>query len=379
MSESTPNRGDVMDEAVHDAVEERISAAITSVKDEFLAAHEDLTRQLEEANQRLMRLLGMVSGGSLSGKSTATATNNVDMERLRHELVERDLALAATSKHAAELEAAVTEFKSEIAQLRSRETWIVAANQDLSERLVVLRAEEKTNAKVLSKANEEIERLTKQLAEREQALDEAARQLEHAQRMNDEVRQVSKRLTREAAGLNRENARLRQALSTADSTSMVRDRQQRILLESLMVNGHLLKLGEILLSADVISQDQLLDALGEQKVFGDRMVGEILLNKGHVEEEDVAQTIACQMHLPLVQLCEQTVQPDAARIVDDILCTNHRCIPIRVTAEKLFVAMANPRDEQAVRAIEQASGRRVVALVATPSDVRAAIRRVFCI
>lgn len=361
-----------MDSAVPDAIELRLNSAIATIKDEFLAAHEDLARQLDATNQCLAGLVRITS-------NTTEVAGSVELENLRHQVAERDLALSATTKHVAELEAAVAEFKSDIAQLRSRESWIVAANQDLSERLVVLRAEEKTNAKVLSKANEEVERLTKCLAERNQALEAAARQLEHEQRCSDELRHTAKRLTREVAGLRRENTRQRDELSAVESTALVRDRQQRILLEALAANGHVRKMGEILLLAEVITREQLLDALDEQKTNGGRMVGEILLNKGHVEEEDVAQTLACQLHLPMVTLCEKTVQPDAARLVNDILCTSHRCIPVRVTPEKLFLAMANPRDEQAVLAVEQASGRRVVTLVATPSDVHGAIRRVFCI
>jgi len=365
-----------MEHTAQEAAEERLNSALTTIRDEFVSAHEDLSRQLEQANQRLNNLLGILSSSTASGEPAASG---IDLEKLRHAVAERDLALAASTKHAAELEATVAELKAEIAQLRSRESWIVAANQDLSERLVVLRAEEKTNAKILSKANEEAERLTKAVAEREQALESLNKQAGLARKTIEEARQTSKRLTREAAALRRENARLQAALATADSTASVRDRQQRILLEALIANGHARKLGEILISAEIITQGQLAEALGEQESGGERMVGEILINKGHVEEEDVAQTIACQLHLPIIQLCEQTVQEEAVRTVDDILCMSHKCIPIRVTADRIFVAMANPRDEHAVRAIEKASNRRVVTIVATPSDVQAAIRRQFCV
>ncbi|HUW62086.1 MAG TPA: hypothetical protein VMZ06_13880 [Candidatus Bathyarchaeia archaeon] len=365
-----------MEHTAQEAAEERLSSALTSIRDEFVSAHEDLTRQLEQANQRLNNLLGILSS---STPSNEPVVSGIELEKLRHAVAERELVLAASTKHATELEAAVAELKAEIAQLRSRESWIVAANQDLSERLVVLRAEEKTTANVLSKANEDAERLTKALAVREQALESLNKQAEFARKTIEEARQTSRRLTREAAALRRENARLQAALATADSAASVRDRQQRIFLEALIANGHARKLGEILISAEIITQGQLAEALSEQRSGGDRMVGEILINKGHAEEEDVAQTIACQLHLPLVQLCDQIVEEEAVRTVDDLLCMSHKCIPIRITADRIFVAMANPRDEHAVKAIEKASNRRVVTIVATPSDVQAAIRRLFCV
>lgn len=366
----------VMEHTTHDAVEDRLNSALATIKDEFAAAHEDLTRRLEQTNQQLTSLLGMVSEGTPGCKAPGSG---IEQEKLRHTVAERDLALAASTKHAAELEAAVAELKSEIAQLRSRETWIVAANQDLSERLVVLRADEKTNAKILSKANEDIERLRKTQSEREKKVEELNKQAESARKTIDEARQTAKRLTREVAGLRRENGRLREMVAASDSNAAARERQQRIVIEALISNGNVSKIGEILLSAQVITEEQLAEALREQKASGERMVGEILLHKGHVEEEDVAQTVACQLHLPIVELCEETVDEEAARLVDDILCMSHKCIPVRMTAEKVFVAMANPRDGQAVEAIEEASGRRAVTIVATPSDVQAAIRKVFCL
>jgi hypothetical protein len=365
-----------MDRTDQEAAEERLNSALTSIRVEFASAHEDLARQLEQANQRLGNLLGMFSTGTPPREPAAAG---IDLEKLRHAIAERDLALAASNKHAAELEAAMAELKAEIAQLRSRESWVVAANQDLSERLVVLRAEEKTHAKILAKANEEAERFTKALADRDLAIEALNKQADLARKNIDEARQTSKRLAREAAAMRRGNARLQDALAAADANASVRGRQQRILLEALIANGHAGKLGEILISADIITRDQLAEALGEQESGGERMVGEILVNKGQVEEEDVAQAVACQLHLPIIQLCEHTVQEDAIGTVDDILCMSHKCIPIRMTPDRIFVAMANPRDEHAVRAIEIASKRRVVVIVATPSDVQAAIRHLFCI
>jgi hypothetical protein len=209
------------------------------------------------------------------------------------------------------------------------------------------------------------------------AVDALKKQMELARKTADDTRQTAKRLTREVAALRRENARLRDAMAAADSNASVRERQQRILLEALIANGHARKIGEILVAADIITHDQLAEALGEQDTAGERMVGEILVSKGHAEEEDVAQSVACQLHLPLVQLCDHTIQEEAAKAIDDILCASHKCIPIRMTGDKIFVAMANPRDEHAVQAIERASKRRVIAVVATPSDVHAAIRRLY--
>ncbi|MBI5094545.1 MAG: hypothetical protein HZB26_19190 [Candidatus Hydrogenedentes bacterium] len=137
------------------------------------------------------------------------------------------------------------------------------------------------------------------------------------------------------------------------------------------------QLGTLLLSAGHIDQEQLENALEEQRKSPQRHLGSLLVENGYVSEEIVAQALANQCKLDFVRLTAQNVDPSAAGLVTPRLVQLHTCIPIRATGDFLVLAMANPLDLIAIEDVERASGRTVEPVVATPSDVAAAVARVY--
>jgi hypothetical protein len=174
-----------------------------------------------------------------------------------------------------------------------------------------------------------------------------------------------------------DNTRLRATVEDAEARIEARETEQRILLESLLANGRPRKLGELLVAAGVVREEQLEDALLEQDSNHDKQLGRILVDKGFVREEEVGQAVACQCRVPFFRLASNSVEPDAAHLVDVLTCQEHQCIPIRCDGERVFVAMANPRDTAALSIIEHKSHRRVVPLLATPSDLSSTIKGVY--
>ena len=347
----------------------RLDAAIAGLKSEFRAAQQGLTERVSATND--LTWVAQRTGGS----GTHREATDQEAEALKQSLAERGRAFEASSRHIAELEQAVTDLKAELAQLRNQEAWLVAANQELSERLVGLRTQEKLLAKTPTAAD--VDELKKGLAEREEAAKVAAARLAEARRDGEAARGGVGLLSEEIAAVRADNARLQQALEAAQAQAAVRENEQRIALAAMEDNGETRKLGEILLSAGMLTEAQLSEALGQQAASGGRLVGEILVANGHVGECEVAQTVACQLRMPLIHLGDWSVQPEAAGLVGKGLCRRHRCIPVRSTADRLFLAMANPRDTGALEEAARASGRNVVPLVAPSSEVASAIDAIF--
>jgi len=354
----------------------RLDAAIAGLKSEFRAAQQGLTERVSATNDPTWVVQ------STGGSGTHREATDQEAGALKQGLAERGRAFEASSRHIAELEQAVTDLKAEVAQLRNQEAWLVAANQELSERLVGLRTQEKLLAKTTTGAD--IDELKKGLAEQEEAAKVAAARLAEARRDGEAARRDGEAarggvglLSEEIAAVRADNALLQQALEAAQAQAAVRENEQRIALAAMEDNGETRKLGEILLSAGMLTEAQLSEALGQQAASGGRMVGEILVANGHVGECEVAQTVACQLRMPLIHLGDKSVQPEAAGLVGKGLCRQHRCIPVRSTADRLFLAMANPRDTGALEEAARASGRSVVPLVAPSSEVASAIDAIF--
>ena len=347
-----------------------LDAAISALKSEFKVAQDGLAQQISAANNTLGHLMGILAGKTSGG----AGDHEEKLEPALRELAGRERAEGAATQHVAEIEKNVRELKSEVALLRSQEAWLVAANQDLSERLVMIRTEGKVAARNLDAAETENQRLRKTFAEKEAQIQALQRQVEHLQ---DNAPEVAKRLSKDVTSLRYDNTRLRAAVEDAEAKIEGRDKQQRILLESLFTNGRTCRIGELLVSAGVIRREQLDEALKDQDAGRKKLLGAILTEKGFAREEEVSQAVACQCRVPFVFLASDAVSNEAARLVDVHTCQEHQCIPVRCDSERVFLAMANPRDNAAFTTVEQKSGRRVIPFAATPTDVSSAIRSVY--
>lgn len=98
-----------------------------------------------------------------------------------------------------------------------------------------------------------------------------------------------------------------------------------------------------------------------------------------VSEQVLAEAISAAVGAPLVDLAHAAVDLDAVRRLPAEAAVRHLVMPVSLepAGEVLRAAFSDPLDAGAVRAVERESGCRVEALVATVSDVRAAIDRLY--
>ena len=75
-----------------------------------------------------------------------------------------------------------------------------------------------------------------------------------------------------------------------------------------------LKLGELLLKAQLISQDQLQKALDEQRMTGGKL-GEILHKHGFVNEEDIIECLSHQFGVPSINLRHFDIDENVAKVL----------------------------------------------------------------
>jgi hypothetical protein len=142
-------------------------------------------------------------------------------------------------------------------------------------------------------------------------------------------------------------------------------------------DGHRRSIGEILLNADIINQDQLDKALDEQKNSKQRRLGSILVEKGFIREEIVAQVVAGQLNLPFIRLKDCTVDAKAISLLNAHIATQHQCFPIKVDETELTIAMSNPLDLIAIEDLEFATQLKIKPVVATLEDIKQSVIKYF--
>jgi len=136
------------------------------------------------------------------------------------------------------------------------------------------------------------------------------------------------------------------------------------------------RLGDMLVAAGALSQEQLEWALDKQRSNYKRL-GEILLEFELASDDDIAEARAMQMEVPHVLLGDYPLSRDAAGLVPEPIARTYGLIPVSFSADKIAVAMANPMDVEAIDAVARASKKRVEPVLASESRIKTALEQVY--
>lgn len=137
-----------------------------------------------------------------------------------------------------------------------------------------------------------------------------------------------------------------------------------------------LRLGDVLLKAGLIDEKTLASALEAQKKEGGKL-GQIIMDRGLVKEEDMLKVIAEQVGVPFVRLKHYAINPSCTKIISEELCRKHKVIPISRTGQTLAVAMDDPFDLELIDNLTKVTGLNVTPVVSVQSDIDQAIETLF--
>ncbi len=134
-----------------------------------------------------------------------------------------------------------------------------------------------------------------------------------------------------------------------------------------------LKLGDVLVSAGVLSDETLKAALEEQKISRMRL-GEILLKNGWLTERQLADALSRQLKLPLVSLSKFKPTKEAIKIIPEAVAQRLEIVPLAILESgKIAIAMSDPLNVIAVDELRMITNAEFEINVATASDVRRAL------
>jgi hypothetical protein len=145
-----------------------------------------------------------------------------------------------------------------------------------------------------------------------------------------------------------------------------------------MLNETQLRLGEILIEAEILTKEQLDQALVIQEKRQLRF-GTILLQEGFVSETQLVQALSRRLSIPWVSLWHIDIKDELLNLVPVNVAEEFFLIPIYIRKtpggdRALYVAMNDPTDSAALRFVAASSGLTVRPMIAGPSDISAAIR-----
>lgn len=134
------------------------------------------------------------------------------------------------------------------------------------------------------------------------------------------------------------------------------------------------RMGDLLSDLGILSLDQLESALAEQIKTGDKL-GEILVKKGYITEQQLLEILEYTLGIPQVQISKLHIDPEAVQLLSPQLIRLHKVLPISCSRNTLTVAMADPLNQRAVDDMRMACGLDIIPVLASEKDLEAAIRQ----
>jgi len=137
-----------------------------------------------------------------------------------------------------------------------------------------------------------------------------------------------------------------------------------------------LRLGELLVRQDVITNDQLTLALEQQKKSG-RKLGRVLVEGGYVTEEKLSQALARQLNIPFVKLKFYQLQPDVVQLLPEAQARRFRALVLETAGEKIQVGMSDPTDLFAYDELTRVLKRDIELVAVTEGELLATFDRIY--
>jgi general secretion pathway protein E len=147
--------------------------------------------------------------------------------------------------------------------------------------------------------------------------------------------------------------------------------------EIAIPGAHPRALGQMLLRQTPLTEAQLEEGLRVQREEGGR-IGEILIRRGFITEEQMLHSLAQQLDLPMAkEVKPEDCDPELALRVPINFAKQHRLMVIRRVGRGVEVAVADPLDVHALDDVRRVVEAEILPVVAPPGKILEAINKVY--
>jgi len=133
-----------------------------------------------------------------------------------------------------------------------------------------------------------------------------------------------------------------------------------------------LRLGQLLLKAEIITEEQLKQAQGEQKLKGTHLRS-VLIDMGFLSEDDLLDFLHKRYGLPSINLAEMELDPKLVGLIGEEFMQKNQVVPVRRSGSTLYLAMVDPFNVSVIDDIKFRIGYQIQAMVSSETDIKTAI------
>jgi len=143
-----------------------------------------------------------------------------------------------------------------------------------------------------------------------------------------------------------------------------------------MARPEKIRLGDLLIQQDLLTDEQLKLSLDEQKRSG-RKLGRIFVESGYVTEEGISKALARQLQAPYIDLRTYQLNNELIQRLPESQARRFRAVILEDRGETLLVGLSDPTDLTAYDELARVLKRDIDLAVVTESQVLATIDRTY--
>jgi type II secretory ATPase GspE/PulE/Tfp pilus assembly ATPase PilB-like protein len=165
----------------------------------------------------------------------------------------------------------------------------------------------------------------------------------------------------------------------AETANLKQEKIEKTLQDSI-AQGNIprnARIGDILVSAGLVTREQVDLALATQKEGKGKKIGALLIEQGLISEEQLLKALAAKFRLRMVDLEQITPNRETLDILSKVMVNKLQVLPIESSSRNFVVATSSPTDPTITDNLRFITNRHVELVVATASQIAEAIDKYY--
>ena len=104
-----------------------------------------------------------------------------------------------------------------------------------------------------------------------------------------------------------------------------------------------MRLGDLLVYENIISSEQLDNALAAQRTSG-RKLGDTLIDLGFIGEPQLLRFLAQQLNIPFLDITQRRIDPEQAQLIPETYARRYRALVLEADDDEVLLGMSDPTD-----------------------------------
>ncbi|NQY26035.1 MAG: Flp pilus assembly complex ATPase component TadA [Piscirickettsiaceae bacterium] len=129
-----------------------------------------------------------------------------------------------------------------------------------------------------------------------------------------------------------------------------------------------IRIGDLLVQNQIITHDQLMQVLAEQKITGKKL-GQSLIDLKFITEDDLLNFLSRQMQIPLIDISHYKRDDKIATILSENIARRFRVLLLENNEHDVLIAMSDPTDLSSLDELTRIFNKRIRQALVKESDL----------